>query len=91
MPLSEKPQVPDILAWRQGYDYEARHPGMEDHAPHFLGYFNEKGQLMAMLCHNNDLGDGWEREGHEVEYFHRFSEKFSYPFGINAITYAMSH
>ena len=44
-----------------------------------------------MLCHNNDLGDGWEREGHEVEYFRRFSEKFSYPFGINAITYMMSH
>lgn len=92
MPLAEKPQVPDILAWRRGFDYEARHPGIEeDHAPHFLAYFNEKGQMLAMLCHNNDLGDGWEREGHEVEYFHRFSEKFSYPFGINAVTYMLTH
>ncbi len=92
MPLAALPQVPDILAWRRGYDYEARHPGIEeDHAPHFLGYFNEKGHLMALLCHNNDLGDGWEREGHEVEYFQRFSEKWSYPFGINAITYALTH
>ncbi len=92
MPLADKPQVPDILAWRQGFDYENRHPGIEeDHAPHFLGYFDQKGHLMALLCHNNDLGDGWEREGHEIEYFHRFSEKWSYPFGINAVTYALTH
>ena len=30
---------------------------------------------MVIICHNTDLGDGWEREAENVEYFHQFSEK----------------
>ncbi len=45
----------------------------------------------AMICHNTDLGDGWEREGEEPWYFKEFSEKKAYPLGINIITYAMTH
>ena len=45
---------------------------------------------MAIICHNTDLGDGWEREGENEEYFHEFSEKKSYPMGINIVTYAMT-
>ena len=47
--------------------------------------------MMAIICHNTDLGDGWEREGEDPEYFHEFSEKKSYPMGINIVTYAMTH
>ncbi|MHC4227640.1 MAG: DUF4159 domain-containing protein, partial [Planctomycetota bacterium] len=54
-------------------------------------YFDDRGRMMALLCHNNDLGDGWEREGEDKEYFHQFSEKKSYPMGINVVIYAMSH
>ena len=46
---------------------------------------------MAIICHNTDLGDGWEREGENVDYFKQFSEKKSYPMGINIVTYAMTH
>ena len=34
---------------------------------------------MVMICHNTDLGDGWEREGESEYYFHEFSEKKAYP------------
>ena len=47
--------------------------------------------MMALLCHNNDLGDGWEREGEDKAYFHEFSEKKSYPMGINVVIYVMCH
>jgi hypothetical protein len=47
--------------------------------------------MMAIICHNTDVGDGWEREGLDPEYFKEFSEKWSYPLGINIVTYAMTH
>lgn len=89
--LQALPQVPDILAWRQGYTYENRHGDMTDHAPHFLAFHDSNRRLVALLCHNNDLGDGWEREAENSEYFEMYSEKWSYPMGINIIVYAMTH
>jgi hypothetical protein len=91
--LKRLPQVPSIRAWRAGYPVEVWHGEFEggDERPHFYGLFDDKGRLMALLCHNNDIGDGWEREGEEREYFELYSEKFSYPIGINIVTYAMTH
>jgi hypothetical protein len=91
--LKGLPRVPSIFAnWREGDTFERWHGDAEgDEAPHFWGIFDDKGRLMALLCHNNDIGDGWEREGEEKEYFHRYSEKFSYPLGINIVTYVMTH
>jgi hypothetical protein len=90
--LKALPQVPSILAWRQGDKFEYWHGDPEgDEAPHFWGYFDDQGRLMALCCHNNDIGDGWEREGEENEYFRQYSERWSYPLGINIVTYAMTH
>lgn len=89
--LQEMPQVPDIRSWRAGYSYEPRHGDMSDRAPHFLAYFDDRGRLVCLLCHNNDLGDGWEREGENEDYFRQFSERWSYPMGLNILTYAMTH
>lgn len=90
--LKELPQVVDIRTWRQGYSFEHWHGDSGgDEAPHFWAYFDDHGRMVALLCHNNDLGDGWEREGENKEYFRRFSEKHSYPLGINVVVYAMSH
>ncbi len=90
--LDELPQVTDIKTWRDGYDFEYLHgdPG-GDEAPHFWAYHDDDGRMVALVCHNNDIGDGWEREGEDKEYFSKFSEKMSYPLGINIVTYAMSH
>jgi len=90
--LKELPQVVDIRTWREGRTFEYRHGHSgQDESPHFWSYFDDHGRMMALLCHNNDLGDGWEREGEDEEYFHKFSEKKSYPMGINVVIYAMSH
>ena len=90
--LKELPQVVDIVTWRQGHPYEHWHgPSGGDMAPHFWAHFDDDRRMVALLCHNNDLGDGWEREGENVNYFREFSEKYSYPMGVNVVTYAMTH
>jgi hypothetical protein len=47
--------------------------------------------MMVIATHNTDNGDGWEREGENAYFFKNFSEKISYPLGINIIFYAMTH
>lgn len=90
--LEKKPQVPSIFAWRQGHTFEYWHGDPQgDEDPHFWGIFDDHDRLMALLCHNNDIGDGWEREGEDREYFRLYSERVSYPLGINIIFYAMTH
>ena len=85
------PQVPSIFAWQQGDAFEYWHGDPEgDESPHFWGYFDDDGRLMALLCHNNDIGDGWEREGENPIYFRDYSERVSFPLGINIVTYAMT-
>lgn len=58
---------------------------------HYRAIFDSKGRMVVMICHNTDLGDGWEREGENQYYFREFSEKRAYPLGINIVFYAMTH
>ncbi|WP_437228797.1 DUF4159 domain-containing protein [Planctomicrobium sp. SH661] len=85
--LQEKPQVPSIEFGRRGISYER--PDATE--VHYRGFFDDAGRLVALACHNTDLGDGWEREGEDVNYFHEYSEKKAYPMGINIVFYAMTH
>ncbi len=91
--LKEKPQVPSIHSWdgrAGGITWEYGHGGNTQEV-HYKALFDDKGRMMAIICHNTDLGDGWEREGEDHLYFQEFSEKKSYPMGINIVTYAMTH
>jgi len=89
--LDEVPQVPALDNFlRTGLSYERPwEPGTD--TPHIWGVNDKEGRLMAVICHNTDYGDGWEREGLSKEYFQRFSVKKAYPIGINIIVYAMTH
>ena len=85
--LEKKPQIPSIQWIYSGLTYE-RHDAK---TPHYRAYFDDDGGLQMIICHNTDLGDGWEREGMDERYFHEFSEKWAYPLGINILFYAMTH
>jgi len=90
--LKERPQIPAIGFAHQmanGEVYSAQGYGTEE--VHYKGLFDDNGRMMAIICHNTDLGDGWEREGEDPWYFKEFSEKKAYPLGINIIFYAMTH
>lgn len=85
--LKEKPQIPGINAYWSGQRTE------RSDAPeaHYRAIFDDDGRIMAIICHNTDLGDGWEREGLDQGYFRDYSEKWAYPLGINIVVYAMTH
>ena len=89
--FKEFPQATAIHFWQQGFTYHPVAGTERDHSPHFYGLFDKDDRMMVLLCHNNDLCDGWEREGEDREFFERFSVKCSFPMGINIITYAMTH
>jgi len=89
--LKEKPQVPAIQQAINGKPYGITWEREDAKEVHYRGIFDDKDRLMVMICHNTDLGDGWEREGENEWYFHEFSEKKAYPLGINIIFYAMTH
>ena len=89
--LKEKPQIPGIsIALRNkgtGITWERE----DAKFPDYRAIYDDEGRIMVMICHNTDLGDGWEREGEDEWYFREFSEKKAYPLGINIVFYAMTH
>ena len=58
---------------------------------HIRALFDDQQRMIVVACHNTDYGDGWEREGEDDYFFHRFSENIAFPMGINIIFYAMTH
>ena len=90
--LKEKPQVPSIRAALAGKAQGITWQGGDDaKIPHFRAFFDDNDRMVLLICHNTDIGDGWEREGEDEWYFREFSEKKSYPMGINIVTYALTH
>lgn len=85
--INEVPQVPSLWAWERRRSSTDR-PGEE---AHIRGIFDQQGRLLIVMTYNTDLGDGWEREGENYEYFRKFSVARAYPLGINIVVYAMTH
>ncbi len=90
--IRAKGQVPNVglgveSEWNGGVTWER--PDAQD--VHHRVIFDDAGRIMVFAAHNTDNGDGWEREGESDFYFRNFSEKISYPLGINVIFYAMTH
>jgi hypothetical protein len=45
---------------------------------------------MAVMTHNTDIADSFEREGDDPEFFQQFSPD-GYALGINVMLYALTH
>ena len=92
--IKTKGQVPNIRTGIEseytGVTWETNHDG-DTRTVHHRAIFDDKGHMMVIATHNTDNGDGWEREGESDYFFHNFSEKISYPLGINIIYYTMTH
>jgi len=84
--LKTKPQVPSIHWWLGTGTTNERGSGPAS----YRGLFDDNGRMMAIICHNTDLGDGWEREGESAEYFREISQKLAYPLGVNLVVYALT-
>jgi hypothetical protein len=88
--LKEKPQIPSVDAAIRGRPYGITWEREDAREPHYKALYDDKGRMMAIICHNTDLGDGWEEEGTDEWFFREFSEKKAYPMGINIVFYAMT-
>ncbi|UCG58479.1 MAG: DUF4159 domain-containing protein, partial [Phycisphaerales bacterium] len=89
--MKERPQIPSIGLAIRGRDYGITWEREDAREVHYMALYDDKDRMMAIICHNTDLGDGWEREGEDEWYFREFSEKKAYPLGINIVFYAMTH
>ncbi len=88
--IDQVPQIPSIQFWRRSGGTSTSEQGASSAVPHFRGISDEGGRLMVFMSHNTDIADGWEREGEDQEFFHRFSID-AYAVGINVLIYAMTH
>jgi hypothetical protein len=86
--IKATPQIPSINYWMgSGGGTSERY---DSEVPHARGISDENGRLMVLMTHNTDIGDSWEREADDPEYFYRFSVD-GYAFGLNVLLYALTH
>lgn len=89
----KEPQIPSVGTFAQtGLSYDPEWPFEEkNHDPHYYAIYDDKQRMVALLCHNNHYGDGWEHEGDDESYFDKFSLPMGYPMLINILVYASAH
>jgi hypothetical protein len=86
--IPKVPQIASINHWASTGNTSER--GMDSAVPHAMGVADKHGRLMALMTHNTDFGDSWEREADDPTYFYQFSVG-GYAFGINVLLYSMTH
>lgn len=87
--LKKLPQMSSIQAWRRSGGGTTER-GVEPGSQSARAVVDDKGRIMVVMVHNDDIPDGWEREGEEHEYFVNFSPD-AYSVGIDVLLYALTH
>lgn len=83
------PQIASIGHWfNSGGGTSER--GSDSAVPHARAITDAHGRILVLMTHNTDIGDSWEEEASNPQYFYEMSSK-GYAFGINVLVYAMSH
>ena len=83
------PQIPSINFWR-GTGGRTSERGPDSATPRARAILDDHGRIMVFITHNTDIGDSFEHEGTDREYFVTFSVD-GYALGINVLVYAMTH
>ena len=83
------PQVSGIGFWRASGGGTSER-GAETAVAHFRAIRDEHGRIIAVMTHNTDVSNSWERETEDPRYFYQFSID-GYALGINVLLYAMTH
>jgi hypothetical protein len=87
--IPKVPQIPSINHW-MGSGGGTSERGPDSAVPHARGIVDKHNRLMVLITHNTDVGDSWEREADDPEYFIRFSVD-GYAFAVNVVLYALTH
>jgi hypothetical protein len=83
------PQIASIGVWaRTGGGTSER--GADSAVVNTRAILDEHGRIMVLMTHNTDLGDSFEREADDPQYFYEMSVP-GYAFGVNTLLYALTH
>jgi hypothetical protein len=88
--LTHMPQITSIQFWRRNGGTTTSERGEESATPHLRAIRDPKGRIMVLMTHNTDIGDAWERETEDIEFFYKFAHD-GYALGIDIFIHAMSH
>jgi hypothetical protein len=83
------PQIPSINYW-MGSGGDTSERGSDSATPTLRAIVDKHGRPMVVMTHNTDVGDSWEREGDDPNYFYAFAVD-GYAVGINIVLYSMTH
>ncbi len=86
--LKKFPQVTNINNWRRTGDTIEQ--GEQTRTPHFRAILDARGRIMVAMSFNTDIGDSWEREGEDPDFFRQFSAD-GYALGVDILMYVMTH
>jgi hypothetical protein len=84
------PQVSNIRFWRSTGGASTSERGEESAVPHFRAVRDAHGRIVAVMTHNTDISDSWERETDDPGFFQQFAPD-GYALGIEGVVYALTH
>jgi hypothetical protein len=87
--VKKLPQITNIMFWRRNSGYTSER-GEESKDVHFRVIKDSHDRIMMVMTHNTDMGDSFEREGEDPEFFAQFSPA-GYALGLDILLHAMSH
>jgi hypothetical protein len=88
--VKKVPQVTGIGFWRAVGGSTTSERGAETAVPHLRAIRDTHGRIIAVMTHNTDVSNSWERETEDPAYFYQFSIE-GYALGVNILLYAMTH
>jgi hypothetical protein len=87
--IKKVPQIASINFWA-GSGGGTSERGADSAEAHARAVLDKHGNIMVLMTHNTDLGDSFEREADDPQYFYQMSVP-GYAFGVNALLYALTH
>ena len=88
--IARIPQITNIQFWRGSGGRVTSERGADSPYAELKMMADDTGRILVLMTHNSDVGDSWEREGEDHEFFLQFSPE-GYALGVNAVLYAMTH
>jgi hypothetical protein len=87
--IKATPQIASIGHWAQTGGGTSERFADSD-VVHTRAILDKHGHIMVLMTHNTDLGDSFEREADDPQYFYTMSVP-GYAFGVNTLLYALTH
>jgi len=87
--VKKTPQIASINFWA-GSGGGTSERGADSAVAESRAIVDAHGRIMVLMTHNTDIGDSFEREADDPQYFLTMSVP-GYQYGVNALLYALTH